>query len=293
VKILLKKNCQENPFNFILNTLKMNNTKLLSKLWEQYAEITPSAKKIHDLLARKGEEIINDHIAIRTFNDSRVNISVLERLFLELGYEEKGEYVFESKKLFAKHYEHSTDLNAPRIFISELELEKCSQKLQETVKNILDNCDQSTFSNPELVICGSVWESSSQEIYNQLLEESEYAAWMYIYGFRANHFTINVNALKGFDTLQGLNAFLENSGWKLNASGGKIKGTPAQLLEQSSTLADLHMVDFKEGSSEIPSCYYEFALRYPMSNGELYRGFIASSADKIFESTDVKLQNNN
>ena len=270
----------------------MNTTKLLSKLWEQYAEITPSAKKIHDLLERKGEEIKNDHIAIRTFNDSRVNINVLERLFLELGYEEKGKYVFESKKLFAKHYEHTTDKNAPRIFISELELEKCSQKLQETVKTILDNCDQSTFSNPELVICGSVWESNSQEIYNQLLEESEYAAWMYIYGFRANHFTINVNALKDFDTLQDLNAFLEDSGWKLNASGGKIKGTPEQLLEQSSTLADLHMVDFKEGSLQIPSCYYEFALRYPMSNGELYQGFIASSADKIFESTDVKLQNN-
>ena len=270
----------------------MNTTKLLSKLWEQYAEITPSAKKIHDLLERKGEEIKNDHIAIRTFNDSRVNINVLERLFLELGYEEKGKYVFESKKLFAKHYEHTTDKNAPRIFISELELEKCSQKLQETVNTILDNCDQSTFSNPELVICGSVWESNSQEIYNQLLEESEYAAWMYIYGFRANHFTINVNALKDFDTLQDLNAFLEDSGWKLNASGGKIKGTPEQLLEQSSTLADLHMVDFKEGSLQIPSCYYEFALRYPMSNGELYQGFIASSADKIFESTDVKLQNN-
>jgi hypothetical protein len=29
-----------------------------------------------------------------------------------------------------------------------------------------------------------------------------------------------------------------------------------------------------------------------MPNGELYQGFIASSADKIFESTDVKLQNN-
>lgn len=269
----------------------MNKTKLLSKLWEQYAEITPSATKIHDLLEKQGEEIKNDHIAIRTFNDSRVNINVLEKLFLELGYEEKGEYVFESKKLFAKHYEHVADKNAPRIFISELELEKCSQKLQETVKSILDNCDQSTFNNPELVISGSVWEANSQETYQQLLEESEYAAWMYIYGFRANHFTINVNALKGFDTLQDLNAFLEDSGWKLNASGGKIKGTPEQLLEQSSTLADLHTVNFKEGSLEIPSCYYEFALRYPMSNGELYQGFIASSADKIFESTDVKLQN--
>jgi len=50
----------------------MNNNQLLSKLWEQYANITPSAKKIHTLLENKGEEIKNDHIAIRTFNDKHI-----------------------------------------------------------------------------------------------------------------------------------------------------------------------------------------------------------------------------
>jgi hypothetical protein len=53
------------------------------------------------------------------------------------------------------------------------------------------------------------------------------------------------------------------------------------------------MINFNEEAKEIPSCYYEFALRYPMENGELYQGFIAASADKIFESTDVKLQSIN
>jgi hypothetical protein len=51
------------------------------------------------------------------------------------------------------------------------------------------------------------------------------------------------------------------------------------------------MINFNEEAKEIPS--YEFALRYPMENGELYQGFIAASADKIFESTDVKLQSIN
>jgi hypothetical protein len=36
----------------------------------------------------------------------------------------------------------------------------------------------------------------------------------------------------------------------------------------------------------VPACYYEFARRYPIANGELYQGFIAASADKIFESTN-------
>ncbi|MET3026559.1 DUF1338 domain-containing protein [Flavobacterium sp. UW10123] len=268
----------------------MNKDQLLKKLWEQYVEITPSALKIHELLENKGEEIKNDHIAIRTFNDKRVNIQVLEKPFLNVGYEAKGEYHFETKKLYAKHYEHATDKDAPRIFISELELEKCSAELQATVANLLDSCDQNVFNNPELVLSGSVWNGNSQAVYKSLLEESEYAAWMYVYGFRANHFTINTNALKGFKTLEELNNFLEASGWELNASGGKIKGTPEQLLEQSSTLADLYNIDFEEGTLKVPSCYYEFALRYPMSNGELYQGFVASSADKIFESTDVKLQ---
>jgi hypothetical protein len=236
----------------------MNKDLLLSKLWEQYMSITPSAKKIHALLEQNGEKIENDHIAIRTFNDVRVNISVVEKPFVNAGYVAKGEYFFESKKLYAKHYEHTTDANAPRIFISELELEKCSESLQNSVK---------------------------------VLEESEYAAWMYVYGFRANHFTINVNALSNFKNLEELNTYLKDNNWKMNGSGGEIKGTPAQLLEQSSTLADLCTINFDEGAKEIPSCYYEFALRYPMENGELYQGFIAASADKIFESTDVKLQN--
>ena len=98
----------------------MDKNHLLTKLWEQYAEITPSAKKIHDLLEEKGEEIKNDHIAIRTFSDKRVAIEILEKPFLLVGYQAKGKYNFESKKLFAKHYEHSTDKKAPRIFISEL-----------------------------------------------------------------------------------------------------------------------------------------------------------------------------
>ena len=68
------------------------------------------------------------------------------------------------------------------------------------------------------------------------------------------------------------------------------KGTPAEFLEQSSILADTIPVAFKEVTKEITSCYYEFSFRHPMQNGELYSGFIAGSADKIFESTDMKLQ---
>ena len=52
-------------------------------------------------------------------------------------------------------------------------------------------------------------------------------------------------------------------------------------------MADHVMVEFSDKTVAIPSCFYEFAKRYPMENGELYTGFVAASADKIFESTNA------
>src|SRR5207253_1197440 len=102
-----------------------------------------------------------------------------------------------------------------------------------------------------------------------------------------NHFTVNVNHLQSFSSLQQVNEFLKAAGYKLNDFGGEIKGNPQELLEQSSIMALPVKVQFIEGSYAIPLAYYEFARRYPMKNGQLYQGFIASSADKIFQSTNV------
>ena len=79
---------------------------------------------------------------------------------------------------------------------------------------------------------------------------------------------------------------MKDNGFLMNDSAGEIKGTPDELLQQSSIKSGIVEVDFKEGTYPVPSCYYEFALRYPDRDGNLYLGFIAKSADKIFESTD-------
>jgi len=121
-----------------------------------------------------------------------------------------------------------------------------------------------------------------------LKTESEYAAWLSVFGFRPNHFTVQFNALKGFKDFQEFNRFLIDSGFKMNTSGGLIKGTAADLLEQSSTLAHPVEVAFADKKMTVPACYYEFARRYPDARGKLFTGFIAQSADKIFESTDNK-----
>jgi len=126
----------------------------------------------------------------------------------------------------------------------------------------------------------------SFEIYSRLRDESEYAAWFYVFGFRANHFTVSINSLQKYNNISTVNEFLKNKGFLLNSSGGEIKGTPEELLQQSSTMADIVKVKFVEGEFEIPACYYEFAQRFKDANGMLYSGFIAKSADKIFESTN-------
>ena len=268
----------------------MNTTEIFDKLWNEYIERTPSAERIQELFTSKGNEVFNDHVAFRTFDDERVNIEVLATPFLEAGYEECGDYHFEKKKLYAKHYEHKTDKNAPRVFISQLLTKEFSSELQATVKKMIDSIPSEELVAENLVFKGRLWEQPSFAVYEKLQAETEYAAWLYVNGFCSNHFTVAVNKLKTFNSLKEVNEFLKINGFRMNASGGEIKGTPAEMLEQSSVLADKIPVIFKEKTVEITSCYYEFAYRYEMENGALYSGFIAGSADKIFESTDMKLQ---
>lgn len=264
-----------------------NVNELFEHLWQNYLTVTPSAVKIHQLLgSTQNDDIINDHIALRTFNLPKVGLDKLAAHFEAVGYKECGEYHFEAKRLYAKHFEHS-DPNQPKVFISELLVEKFSPKLQQVIADLVDKIDESAVTADNFLYSGRHWEVDSST-YDQLLEESEYAAWTAAWGYRANHFTVNVNALKGFETLESVNKKLKEAGFLLNTSGGEIKGSKEVLLEQSATLADEATVTFSDGDRNVPSCFYEFARRYAKADGELYTGFVAASADKIFESTNAR-----
>ncbi len=266
--------------------LTMNYKELLNVLWLDYEKHTPSAHKIHNLLETRGEEVLNDHIAFRTINHPLINVDATSKLFLECGYEEKGTYHFEEKKLLAKHFEHP-DSNAPKVFISELLLEEFSPGLQHEIQQCINKMPLGLISSGHFILSGRTWGTISHKTYQQLLSESEYAAWWYVYGFGANHFTVDVNSLKSIESLDELNALLKVHGFSMNNSGGEIKGGKDVLLAQSSILADKRPVEFSEGLFSIPGCYYEFAYRYEQSPGRLFQGFVAGSADKIFESTNA------
>ena len=268
---------------------------LFEHIWTDYVAFNPMAKRVYDLLLGHEraldpsiKELKNDHVAYRTYDLSPIGLDALGAIFEKHGYKKCDRYIFEEKKLIAFHYEHA-DPSLPKVFISELETKKFSPAVQAAAQLAANSISQHLVEKDEFLWSRRPWKASYQT-YQELLKESEYAAWMYAFGFRANHFTISVNSLKSFKDLESVNAFVKKSGYALNVSGGEIKGVPTDLLEQSSTMAEKAQVEFEEGKFEIPSCYYEFARRWPTKSGALYGGFLAANADKIFESTNVRTQ---
>jgi len=249
-------------------------------VWNDYIGVTPQAQQINQLFKRTYGSIINDHIAFRTFNLSPLSIGELEHIILEMDYSFDKEYKFAEKKLYAKSYIHS-DEAMPMIFFSQLLTDQLSQKSQNIIFDLVKQVDQKRSRESGFLYSGQVWEMPTYEEYLVLLKESEYAAWLSVMGMRANHFTLRVSSISEALDLVEKNSFL------LNTSGGRVKGSPELLLEQGATLADSMMVTFKDGIKHaVPTCYYEFAKRYLDHSGKLYRGFVTSSADKIFESTN-------
>lgn len=256
-------------------------------LWLDYAELTPQADRIYQAFVREGDNVINDHVAFRTFDRSPINLEALEPHFLELGYKRLAPYKFAEKKLSAWAYLPPSP-EQPRIFMSELISSQLSEASQSIIKNLCQQIDPKKLDDIDVFWAGRLWHVPTWQEYQTLLAESEYAAWLSVIGLRANHFTISVNQLEHHPTLDDVLDVVEAEGIAINESGGRIKGRPEQLLLQSSTVADRKIETFADGDShEISTCYYEFAKRYKDDIGDLYQGFVAASADKIFESTNI------
>jgi len=254
---------------------------LLTHLWADYVQMTPQAQRIHALLGTRGERVINDHVALRGLGIADLGIAALARPFEAVGYiEQPARYRFDDKKLVARYWRHP-EPGRPKVFISELCVGELSPRAQARIAALVAQVPAGFSTRADLPWAGRPWQVS-RAVYDELLAESEYAAWLAAFGFRVNHFTVSVDALATFTGLPELNNFLVANGFVLNTSGGAIKGTPADRLEQSSTRADAIAVDLDGEQAEIPSCYYEFAKRY-----DGFEGFVPASADKIFESTDV------
>jgi hypothetical protein len=269
----------------------------------------PNVEKITNAMITNGmiqsqNDIVNDHIAFRTLGVTHLGINSFEKIFLKYGYIKKDYYHFEAKKLDAYWYAPPSP-KYPRIFMSELKVDKLSSKAQSIIAKYtqhinLDPVDQLDLNDYKEIgdfFYRPLWQLPTIQDYNDLLAESEYAAWVIYNRYYLNHYTISVHDLpSGYNTIESFNSFLESIDIVLNTSGGKIKTSNDGLLKQSSTVAEMINATFADGEAmEIAGSYVEFAERLPLiSNGKNITnvsgqdrrdGFESANADKIFEST--------
>lgn len=285
----------------------------LNILFDRYSRQVPAVRKITNALIDRGvvsgqEEIVNDHIAFRTLGVPNLGIDSFEKIFLHHGYMKRDNYYFEHKKLNAYWYAPPSP-EYPRIFMSELMVEKLSGPVQELIGKYTghissDPVDALDLNDGEEIgefFHTPLWQLPEKADYEALLQESEYAAWVIYNRYYLNHYTISVHNLKeGYNRLEDFNTFVESLDIKLNAEGGKIKVSPDGLLRQSSSVAEMQDAVFAHGAQmEIAGSYVEFAERkvLPQYAGlpaseinatHRREGFETGNADKIFESTYTK-----
>lgn len=266
----------------------MQVSEFFASLWNEYTDVTPQALQIFNHVEAKFGTVRNDHVAFRTFDRERISLDVLERAFLNFGYRRHRDYGFPDKHLEAYGYVPPED-GLPLVFLSQLKCDELPDAVGGWVERALYSVESFPSDPVQILQMGRPWELPTFEEYQALTDVSPYAAWLSVWGFRANHFTVAVHELPKDPSLEELVNSLMGEGFVMNREGGLIKGTRADLLEQAATLAELRPVVFAGGDEhEIPSCYYEFARRYPDADGRLYQGFVAASATNIFESTTAQ-----
>ena len=267
----------------------MDRDKFFNSLWEQYISVTPQARKIQTLFSSRGEIILNDHVAFRTFNKTGFNLDTLAASFTDIGYQIFDSYEFPEKHLRAYALKVPTELASPKIFVSELLCEKLSRSAQVIIENLTKNSGPSDEFSVESLLGTYPFRRPTFEQYSIVAKESEYAAWLITMGYQANHFTLSVNALQSLKSIQDVVALLQQNEYVLSTVGGVIKGTSGSLLLQASTLADTITFEFADEIKKlVPSCFYEFAYRHKDEYGTLFQGFIPNNANAIFESTNRK-----
>ncbi|KAJ8773780.1 hypothetical protein K2173_006430 [Erythroxylum novogranatense] len=283
---------------------------VLANMERVYLDRNPTAKAILELVhSADGGQIAYDHFAFRTFGVGGHGIDSLASFFKDYGYTQREELRFPVKKIKALWFSPpSTPLDLagggvngplPRVFISELLVDELSPEAQEIIKKYINVSGRGYRHAALASSVGSLtWEKPLYSEFQQLARESEYAAWTLVNGFALNHVTISTHQLKShLRSINGLNQFVEEKGFKLNSEGGVLKVSPDGLLLQSSTVADSISFKFSDGTTEsVPCSYIEFAERLVLPQykdlpaeeiKEFHRrdGFEVGNADKIFEST--------
>lgn len=295
--------------------------KLLAILWSQYINRVSYAAQYQTMVEKRGGKVQNDHIAFRTFNaptgTQPSGVEAIARIFTALGYERKDTYLFEDKKLTAWHYEHKSNPANPKIFISQLEVDKLTRETAEKIKKALaDARDPLTPSERDLLVHianGEIlnattvaalaenlakffarpWAPPLRKTVEEVDKDSQYAAWTLLHGNSVNHFTayINEQNVAEWGDIEDTVVALRKEGMPMKA---EFEGERGTKLRQSSTKAAMEECDVTEadgtkGKINWSYAYYELAERgnVPGPDGKptRFHGFLGAQATNLFEMT--------
>ncbi len=294
---------------------------LLDKLWQKYIERVSYAKKYVELVGQKGGKVVNDHIALRTFNtrtgEQPGGIRAIKHILSCLEYKPAANYKFTKKKLTAVHFEHP-DEKFPKIFVSQLEVgllptwakEIINNQVKETPYILSDNSiallqklkeeHELPTEAAKLLIADltqyfrRAWDVPEKDDVLKINDVSQYAAWVLLHGNSVNHFTafINYQEVAEWPDLETTCKGLEAEGVPMKAT---IEGEKGSKLRQSATMAVKEDVLVKgdDGLEKISwtYAYYELAQRgYVEENGKkkLFSGFLGEQATHLFDMTRTR-----
>jgi len=113
----------------------LNTEGFFEHLWQDYIQMAPAAAQLQQVFLERGEQVVNDHVALRTFNLEPIQLTALEPHLLAMSYRRFAPYQFPEKKLQAWGYVPPHD-TLPRIFLSELDCSAFSPDLQEILRQL-------------------------------------------------------------------------------------------------------------------------------------------------------------
>jgi Domain of unknown function (DUF1338) len=246
--------------------------RLFDLLWTRYAAQVPPARTFVEL---SGGVFENDHVAFRSLRRPGSGIALFAPLFERLGFRRAGAYDFPDAKLSAIHLSHPRGL--PRVFISELRQEELTQRAREILSRLPPDVPPppASASVDELAAWFAAPAIAPPE--DELLElerETQYGAWLLLFGREVNHFTASVGDVEAWASR------LHEAGVPMK---GEIEGEPGAGLRQTATRAALRTVRVQGGQGgarEWPYAYLELAERH---GG--FEGFVTNQARQLFEMT--------
>lgn len=289
---------------------------LLERLWNIYRSRVDYARRYAELVEARGGIVVNDHIAFRTLNtptgSQPPGIAAVERVFLRLGYQPAGEYAFPQTRLTARHYQHADPL-APKIFISQLEVDRlpagAAEKIREAVMNAEDHLDGEAMSHLDEPLSDAQastfadrlvsffttrpWPPPKVSAVREINAVSQYAAWTLLHANNVNHFTayINERNVPDWPDIETTVAALVRAGIPMKPA---IEGTPGSKLRQTATQAvdvDCPAVDEAGQPTTLrwAYAYYELAERGEVTDEHgrqaRFQGFLGPQAAQLFEMT--------